>query len=125
MKNGKKQVGDQVKLDEILFTYETDKAVFECPSTAEGELLEIYYQDGDEVPCLETVCAVGQKGDDCSAIRPSGVAAQAPAAVPATGGTSRSNGSGQGGYRAHRRDERRVGLAACQESGSAGRCGLA
>lgn len=80
----KKQVGDQVKLDEILFTYETDKAVFECPSTAEGELLEIYYQDGDEVPCLETVCAVGQKGDDCSAIRPSGVAAQAPAAVPAT-----------------------------------------
>ena len=80
----KKQVGDHVKLDEILFTYETDKAVFECPSTAEGELLEIYYQDGDEVPCLETVCAVGQKGDDCSAIRPSGVAAQAPAAVPAT-----------------------------------------
>lgn len=41
----KKQVGDQVKLDEILFTYETDKAVFECPSTAEGELLEIYYLD--------------------------------------------------------------------------------
>ena len=75
----KKQVGDQVKLDEILFTYETDKAVFECPSTAEGELLEIYYQDGDEVPCLETVCAVGQKDDDCSAIRPSGAAAQAPA----------------------------------------------
>ena len=45
----KKQVGDHVKLDEILFTYETDKAVFECPSTAEGELLEIYYQDGDGV----------------------------------------------------------------------------
>ena len=76
----KKKVGDQVKLDEVLFTYETDKAVFDCPSTAEGELLEIYYQDGDEVPCLQTVCAVGKKGDDCSAIRPGGAEA-APAAA--------------------------------------------
>lgn len=76
----KKKVGDQVKLNEVLFTYETDKAVFDCLSTAEGELLEIYYQDGDEVPCLQTVCAVGKKGDDCSAIRPGGAEA-APAAA--------------------------------------------
>jgi len=47
-----KKVGDKVSLGDILFTYETDKASFECESTAEGELLEIFYQDGDEVPCL-------------------------------------------------------------------------
>ncbi len=54
-----KQVGDQVKVGDILFTYETDKAAFDCESTAEGTLLEIFYEEGDEVPCLMNVCAVG------------------------------------------------------------------
>lgn len=79
-----KKVGDKVSLGDILFTYETDKASFECESTAEGELLEIFYQDGDEVPCLVNVCAVGKKGEDCSALRPEGSApAAAPEAAPA------------------------------------------
>lgn len=79
-----KKVGDKVSLGDILFTYETDKASFECESTAEGELLEIFYQDGDEVPCLVNVCAVGEKGEDCSALRPEGSApAAAPEAAPA------------------------------------------
>jgi pyruvate/2-oxoglutarate dehydrogenase complex dihydrolipoamide acyltransferase (E2) component len=78
----KKKVGDAVKMGEILFTYETDKSSFECESTAEGELLEIFFNDGDEVPCLENVCAIGNKGDDTASLRP-GAAAAAPAAAPA------------------------------------------
>ena len=58
-----KKVGDPVAVGDILFTYETDKAAFECESTAEGELLEIFFQDGDEVPCLTNVCAIGTKGE--------------------------------------------------------------
>ena len=77
-----KKVGDPVKVGDILFTYETDKASFECESTAEGELLEIFYEEGDEVPCLVNVCAIGTKGEDCSALK-GGSAADAPAA-PAT-----------------------------------------
>ncbi len=65
-----KKVGDSVKVGDILFTYETDKASFECESTEEGTLLEIFFQDGDEVPCLVNVCAIGNTGDDCSALRP-------------------------------------------------------
>ena len=76
----KKAVGDHVAMGEILFDYETDKASFECESTAEGELLEIFFGDGDEVPCLVNVCAIGNKGEDCSALRPDGAA---PAAAPA------------------------------------------
>ena len=76
----KKAVGDHVAMGEILFDYETDKASFECESTAEGELLEIFFSDGDEVPCLVNVCAIGAKGEDCSALRPDGAA---PAAAPA------------------------------------------
>ena len=77
-----KQVGDQVKVGDVLFTYETDKASFECESTAEGELLDIFFGEGDEVPCLVNVCAIGVKGEDCSALR-GGSAADAPAAAPA------------------------------------------
>ncbi|MBQ6997023.1 MAG: 2-oxo acid dehydrogenase subunit E2 [Oscillospiraceae bacterium] len=74
-----KKVGDQIKLGDVLFTYETDKASFECESTAEGELLEIFFGEGDEVPCLVNVCAIGTKGEDCSALRGEG-GAEAPAA---------------------------------------------
>ncbi len=78
-----KKIGDPVKVGDILFTYETDKASFECESTAEGTLLEIFFQEGDEVPCLVNVCAVGAAGEDCSALRPEGAAEEAPAAAPA------------------------------------------
>ena len=78
-----KKVGDAVKVGDILFTYETDKASFECESTEEGTLLEIFFGDGEEVPCLVNVCAVGNPGEDCSALRPDGAATEAPAAEAA------------------------------------------
>ena len=77
-----KKIGDAVKIGDVLFTYETDKASFECESTAEGTLLEIFYEEGDEVPCLVNVCAVGNPGEDCSALR-GGSAEAAPATAPA------------------------------------------
>ncbi len=79
----KKNVGDTVNVGDILFSYETDKAEFECESTAAGEILAIYFQDGDEVPCLVNVCAIGTKGDDISALQPEGAAEAAPAAPAA------------------------------------------
>ena len=79
--NWEKKVGDAVKVGDILFTYETDKASFECESTEEGTLLEIFFNDGDEVPCLVNVCAIGNPGEDCSALRPAGEGA--PDAAPA------------------------------------------
>ncbi len=81
--NWEKKVGDAVKVGDILFTYETDKASFECESTEEGTLLEIFFNDGDEVPCLVNVCAIGNPGDDCSALRPEGSAEAAPEAAAA------------------------------------------
>ena len=63
-----KKLGEYVKIGDILFDYETDKAAFECESTAEGTLLAVFFESGDEVPCLEVVCAVGAEGDDVSAL---------------------------------------------------------
>ena len=65
-----KKVGDQVKIGDILFTYETDKASFECESTAEGVLLDIFFEEGDEVPCMENVCAVGPVGEPTDCLKP-------------------------------------------------------
>ena len=77
-----KKVGDAVKVGDVLFTYETDKASFECESTAEGTLLEIFFEEGDEVPCLVNVCAIGAPGEDVSGLK-GGCAAEAPAAEAA------------------------------------------
>lgn len=79
-----KKVGDTVAVGDPIFSYETDKASFECESTEAGTLLEIFFNDGDEVPVLTNVCAIGKAGDDVSALRPAKEgAAEAPAAPAA------------------------------------------
>ena len=77
-----KKVGDSVKVGDVLFTYETDKASFECESTEEGTLLEIFFEEGDEVPCLVNVCAIGNSGEDCSALRPNSGAVAETVSAP-------------------------------------------
>ena len=79
----KKKVGDSVNVGDVLFTYETDKASFECESTAAGTLLEIFFEEGDEVPCLQNVCAVGNPGEDTSALKGGSASTDAPAEAPA------------------------------------------
>lgn len=89
-----KQKGDSVKVGDILFSYETDKSSFDEKSEVEGTLLEILAAAGDDVPCLETVCIIGNPGEDISALIPAkaeagasaaeAVAAEAPAAEAAT-----------------------------------------
>ncbi len=78
-----KKVGDSVNVGDVLFTYETDKASFECESTAAGTLLEIFFEEGDEVPCLQNVCAVGNPGEDISALKGGSASTDAPAEAPA------------------------------------------
>ncbi len=75
----KKKPGDKVAVGDILFDYETDKAAFECESTEEGILLECFFENGDEVPVLVNVCAVGDAGEDVSSLRPEGASAAAEA----------------------------------------------
>ena len=78
----KKKPGDTIAVGDILFDYETDKASFECESTEAGVLLECFFEDGDEVPVLVNVCAVGEAEEDASALRPA-EASSAPASAPA------------------------------------------
>lgn len=75
-----KKVGDAVAVGDILFTYETDKSSFEEKSTVAGTLLAIFAEEGEDVPCLENVCVIGNAGEDISEFTKG---AQAPAEAPA------------------------------------------
>jgi len=71
-----KKKGDQVTKGEILFAYETDKASFEEEAAVDGILLDVFYEEGDEVPVLTNVCVIGAAGELTDAYRPGGAAAK-------------------------------------------------
>ncbi len=56
--------GDEVKKGDILFSYETDKASFEEESPIDGTVLEVFYNEGDEVPVLNNMMVIGESGED-------------------------------------------------------------
>ena len=66
----KVKVGDSVKVGDVLFGYETDKATFEETSQVEGTVLAIFWADGDEIPCLENVMVIGQPGESFEEFKP-------------------------------------------------------
>ena len=95
-----KKVGDTVNEGDVLFSYETDKSAFDEKSLFSGTLLKILFEEGDIVPCLETVCFIGEAGEDVSSLgapaaaeekesapekaaEPAAAAAQPAAAAPA------------------------------------------
>ncbi len=88
-----KQVGDSVAEGDVLFSYETDKASFEEEAKVAGTLLAILAEEGDDVPCLENVCVIGEPGEDVSefsaaATVDGGETAPAAQEAPCAGGSS-------------------------------------
>ena len=66
----KVKVGDSVKVGDVLFGYETDKATFEEESKVEGTVLAIFWADGDEIPVLQNVMVIGQPGESFEEFKP-------------------------------------------------------
>lgn len=81
-----KQVGDKIAVGDELFSYETDKAAFDETAQVAGEMLAIFFAEGDDVPCLTTVCVIGAPGEDFEALRPATATSSTQTiAAPATG----------------------------------------
>jgi pyruvate dehydrogenase E2 component (dihydrolipoamide acetyltransferase) len=84
-----KNKGDAVEEGDVLFTYETDKTSFEEAAKVSGILLEVFFEEGDDVPCLQNVCVIGEAGENVDAFRPTGTETPAVAApVAASVGTT-------------------------------------
>jgi pyruvate dehydrogenase E2 component (dihydrolipoamide acetyltransferase) len=65
-----KSKGEKVSVGDVLFSYETDKAAFDLESSFEGVLLEIFFEEGAEVPVLVTVAAIGISGENTDSFNP-------------------------------------------------------
>lgn len=77
----KKRKGDKVAVGDILFAYETDKASFEEESKFEGTVLEVLYNEGDEVTVLSNVMIIGEPGENIEQYLQGDQSVEAPAAV--------------------------------------------
>ena len=92
----KKKKGDTVAVGDILFSYETDKASFEEEAKVAGTVLDVFFDDGDEIPVLTNVMVIGNEGESTEEFRPgadNGASATAtpeaaPAAAPAATSTA-------------------------------------
>ena len=77
-----KSKGDKVSVGDILFTYETDKAAFEEESKVDGVLLDVFFEEGDDVECLMNVCVIGAEGEDVEEFKPVGALTDSAPAGP-------------------------------------------
>jgi pyruvate dehydrogenase E2 component (dihydrolipoamide acetyltransferase) len=71
-----KKKGEPVSVGDILFSYETDKASFDLESPEEGILLEVFFNDGAEVPVLVNVAVIGKSGETTDSFNPASVPAK-------------------------------------------------
>ena len=78
----KKKVGDTVKVGDVLFGYETDKATFEEESKFEGVVLACFFNDGDEIPVLTNVMVIGQPGESFAEFAPAGASSKTEEGTP-------------------------------------------
>ncbi|MDR0403122.1 MAG: 2-oxo acid dehydrogenase subunit E2 [Treponema sp.] len=56
--------GESVQADTTAAVVETDKAAFEVPAGADGQVLKILHGDGDDVPVLAPIAVIGAAGED-------------------------------------------------------------
>ena len=75
--------GDTVAVDQTLASIETDKSTMEVPSTAEGTVLKLLWEEGDEVPVKDPLIIVGDPGEDISGLVPGGESASESAEATA------------------------------------------
>ncbi len=77
----RKKEGDEIAEGDVLCEVESDKAAFEVESTATGTLLKIYFSEGDDVPVLTPIVAIGRKGEEAPELDMSAVTAAGPPAA--------------------------------------------
>mgnify|MGYP000530183499 CR=1 FL=1 len=65
-----KRKGEKVEVGDLLFSYETDKASFDEEAKVSGILLDIFFEEGEEVPVLTNVAVIGQENESADIFNP-------------------------------------------------------
>lgn len=79
-----KKKGEHVNEGEVLFTYETDKTTTDEAAPATGTLIEVFFEEGSEIPVMTNIAVIGNEGESTAEFAPAGAAAEeAPAAAEA------------------------------------------
>jgi pyruvate dehydrogenase E2 component (dihydrolipoamide acetyltransferase) len=65
-----KQKGEAIDKGEVLCEVETDKALLEVEAPASGVLLEVFFEEGDDVPVLTNIAVIGEPGEDVTQFSP-------------------------------------------------------
>jgi pyruvate dehydrogenase E2 component (dihydrolipoamide acetyltransferase) len=76
------KAGDSVEAGQPVASIETDKAVFEVESPASGTVLELFFDEGDDIPVLTNIAALGESGEDVSDLKPDGASGAGDAPAP-------------------------------------------
>ena len=73
-------VGDTVSAGDVVCEAETDKSTIEVESSADGTVLALLYEVGDEVPVMSPMMIVGEKGEkvEISTPKKEGIEESAP-----------------------------------------------
>ena len=77
-----KAEGDAVKAGETIAEIETDKATFELEAPSDGILLKQFFEEGDDIPVLTVIGAIGEAGENVDDLAPKAGSEAAP--EPAT-----------------------------------------
>ncbi|HMP95463.1 MAG TPA: dihydrolipoamide acetyltransferase family protein [Kiritimatiellia bacterium] len=62
--------GQTVTTGQVLANIETDKATFEVEAPAEGVVLSLFFKEGDDIPVLTAIGAIGAPGESFSHLQP-------------------------------------------------------
>lgn len=92
-----KQEGDAVKVGDVLLEITTDKLTSEVTAEAEGTLIKIVAQEGEDVPVKGLLAYIGEAGEQVGAA-PAQAAAPAAEKKPAGETKVAVIGGGPGGY---------------------------
>lgn len=74
--------GDKVTTGDIVAQIETDKAMFDIEAPADGEIVELFFEEGADVPVLTHIGAIGAAGEDVTDLRPTDGASESAPATP-------------------------------------------
>jgi pyruvate dehydrogenase E2 component (dihydrolipoamide acetyltransferase) len=72
----KKKKGDRVTTNDIICEVETDKAVFEIESPVDGILLDVFFDEGDEIPVLTNIAVIGKENENYDDLVPQKIESQ-------------------------------------------------